>query len=213
MFCSNCGKLIPSDANFCKHCGRETDDQADWCKSAEVAIASSKAIREKAGQAHIVIGNSQPKSYSESVTAAVDPHPGPSDARPTRIEPARIRSSAAPSYTGALVLGWLFISAGFGLVLAFGASIFSSADLTPPPTIFFSRRMGIAAAIFQGVLFVGTGVAILGRRRIAVKLVWTVTVLAAIGVAFRGLVPLDILLWLVSLGIAKWFSGKASLLK
>jgi hypothetical protein len=72
--------------------------------------------------------------------------------------------------------------------------------------------MGWLPAVFQGLFFLATGLAILKRRGIAVTLVWAVTVLNGLGVIVRGFVPLDVALWLAQLGIAIWFAGKKPLL-
>lgn len=49
------------------------------------------------------------------------------------------------------------------------------------------------------------------RTRIAVTLVWVSITLSALGIVFRGLIPLHILLWLGGLSLAIWYTIKASL--
>ncbi|MBI3895888.1 MAG: hypothetical protein HY313_08130 [Acidobacteria bacterium] len=68
-------------------------------------------------------------------------------------------------------------------------------------------------AFFQTLLFGATGLAILQMKKFAVALVWVTVVLSGLGAVFRGLIPLDILLWLVWLGLAIWYSKKQRLLR
>jgi hypothetical protein len=52
---------------------------------------------------------------------------------------------------------------------------------------------------------------IASRTKIAVTLVWVSITLSALGIVLRGLIPLHILLWLGGLGLAIWYTNKASL--
>jgi hypothetical protein len=116
-------------------------------------------------------------------------------------------------YRWAMVYGWLFIVAGVSLVVAGLVNLLSGQDVTPPASPFGSAKpMGIVSSLAQGLLFFGAGLAIVRRKKIAVALVWAVTALSGLGVLFRGLVPLDILVWLVSLGLAIWYAKKAPFL-
>ena len=66
--------------------------------------------------------------------------------------------------------------------------------------------------MFQGLLWLATGLAILQRRLIAIRLMWALVILAGLGVLTRGNVPLDLLIWILSVAIAKWFSTKREFL-
>lgn len=70
-----------------------------------------------------------------------------------------------------------------------------------------------AASAFQGFIMLATGIAILRQHSKAVGLVWTSTALFALGVLARGIVPLDLLLWLLLLAFAIWFTKKSKAAK
>ncbi len=65
--------------------------------------------------------------------------------------------------------------------------------------------MGASTAIFQGLLWAAAGIAITRRRKIAYELVWVIVLLSAAGVIARGLIPIDIVYWLMGLVFAIWF--------
>jgi len=191
-----------SHQQLMKHYGEMSDqelmnaagDVASLEDDARIVIAGELS-RRKLSESDII-------QYRQDVAAlAAAPHEWGTVPAPT--------SSQKPSYTGALVLGWVYVAAGVVLVLAALATLTTSTDVTPAATASSTKPMGLAAAAFQGLLFLATGLAVLRRKKIAVKLVWTVTVLGAIGVVLRGLIPLDIALWVVNLGIARWFATKA----
>src|ERR1019366_2663740 len=112
-------------------------------------------------------------------------------------------------YKWAIVYGWFVIAAAAYLLLAGALTLLIDQDATPRPSPFLhSTPMGAAAALFQGFLWLASGLAILKRKLIAIRLMWAVVILAGLGVLFRGIVPLELLVWLLSVAIAKWFSSK-----
>lgn len=110
--------------------------------------------------------------------------------------PARLNSGPSKAVT---IYGYLFIVAAAILLIV--AILEMNSGGTHSPIVALT-------AFFQAALFGVTGWSILAGHRWAVKLVWVTTVLGAIGVLFRGLVPLDLLLWLASLGLAIWYTRK-----
>jgi len=105
------------------------------------------------------------------------------------------------------VYGWFYVILAAYLLLVGLVSAIGESDVTPAPTPFGAARgMGWPVALFQGILWLATGLAILRRKLIAVRLVWTVVILGALGVLFRGIIPADLVIWLLTLGLAKWFA-------
>jgi ankyrin repeat protein len=102
-------------------------------------------------------------------------------------------TATVAGFKGATAYGWLFIFTGFCLFIIGVGSV---------------KPLGLFVALFQSLLFGATGLAILQMRKIAVSLVWVTTVLSGLGSIFRGLTPLDILLWLVALGLAISYTRK-----
>jgi hypothetical protein len=113
-----------------------------------------------------------------------------------------------------MVYGWFFILAGVFLVATGLVNLLTGQNVTPPATPFGNVKepIGIVSSLAQGLLFLAAGFAIVRRKKIAVMLVWAVTALSGLGVLFRGLIPLDILVWLLGLGLAIWYAKKAPFL-
>lgn len=120
--------------------------------------------------------------------------------------------SVPVSYRATTVFGWFVMACAAYLLITGLLSAFSPNDITPPP-YWGARQMGAAGALFQGLLWAATGLAILQRRKIAIKLLWVITILYGFGILFRGLIPLEILLWIIWLLITIWFSKKKILVK
>jgi tetratricopeptide (TPR) repeat protein len=117
------------------------------------------------------------------------------------------------TYRWALVYGWFVVAAAAYLLVVAALKLLGVQDSAPAPSSFaHSQAIGTAAAMFQGLLWLGTGLAILQRRLIAIRLMWAVVILAGLGVLVRGIVPLDLLIWILSVLIAKWFSTKREFL-
>jgi tetratricopeptide (TPR) repeat protein len=117
------------------------------------------------------------------------------------------------SYKWALVYGWFTVVAAAYLLVVAALKLLGIQASTPPPTPFaHSPSIGTASAMFQGLLWLATGLAILQRRLIAIRLMWAVVILSGLGVLVRGIVPLDLLIWILSVVIAKWFSTKREFL-
>jgi hypothetical protein len=90
-------------------------------------------------------------------------------------------------------------------------TLLTSQDVTRLATNFgHAKQMGIVSAIFQGLLWVATGLAIVQKKKVAVKLVWVVVVLSGLGVLLRGLIIGDGLFWLLELVLARWFTKKVA---
>ena len=89
--------------------------------------------------------------------------------------------------------GWLFNFAAVVLFLTASAAANSK------------NSYSTWSSDFQSLLFGITGSTILARKKAALVLVWVTVGLSGLGVLFRGLVPLDALLWLVWLGLAVWY--------
>jgi hypothetical protein len=102
--------------------------------------------------------------------------------------------SAAALNKWVIAYGWLFIAAGLVLICI---------GITQKNTY------RLVAHFFQTWLFCTTGVAILLRKKIAPALVWITVALSALGVLFRGVTPLEILLWSANLALAIWYSKQA----
>jgi hypothetical protein len=58
--------------------------------------------------------------------------------------------------------------------------------------------------------FGAAGLATIRRKKIAVTLLWVSIALSTLGILLRGLIPMDILLWMGGLGLAIWYTRKAS---
>jgi hypothetical protein len=142
-------------------------------------------------------------------------------------------ANRGPGYKWATAYGLLFVFAGFYLLGAGLITLIGENQLgTARPANIFERvyekenagRLAIerrkadeerfmrgGSAVFQALLFGATGVAILQMSKVAVALIWVTVVLSGFGVLFRGVTPLDLLLWLVGLGLAIWYTNKRKL--
>ena len=98
------------------------------------------------------------------------------------------------SQSGASFFAWLYIFAG---VLVFGLGMHAQMQSGP-----ITLRLVLIA---QGLLFLTTGIAILGKKKSAITLVWVTAILGAIGTIARGLVPLDIIAGIATVAFAIWF--------
>ena len=108
--------------------------------------------------------------------------------------------------------GWLFAVAGAYLLVAGLATFFAGEKAASIGlSVGNAKPIGIAAALIQGLLFGSTGLAIIQRHKIAIALIWATVIFSGVGVFLRGLSPLDILLWLASLGLAIGYSNKKRL--
>lgn len=144
-------------------------------------------------------------SFSQSKTEAAKPVEPPTP----QTSPPKTRSD----YKWATVYGWTFILAGLFLMAVGFISLAASQDLTPRPYAFGNDKpIGIVSSLAQGLLFTAAGLAIIRRKTIAVTLVWVVTALSGMGVLFRGVIPLDVAVWLLQLLLAIWYAKKKSFL-
>ena len=107
-------------------------------------------------------------------------------------EPAPRTATTAAGYKWVTAYGWLFLVAGIYF-------------------LYTGLVTEVGVAIFQGLLFGLTGTAILQRTKFAVALVWITVVVSGLGVIFRSITPLDLLLWLMWLGLAIWYTKKRQL--
>lgn len=108
--------------------------------------------------------------------------------------------------------GWLFAVAGAYLLVAGLATFFAGEKAASIGlSVGNAKPIGIAAALIHGLLFGSTGLAIIQRHKIAIALIWATVIFSGVGVFLRGLSPLDILLWLASLGLAIGYSNKKRL--
>jgi len=67
----------------------------------------------------------------------------------------------------------------------------------------------LAAMVLQGLILIASALAILKRHRLAVALVWTSTILFALAVLAQGVVPKDLLLWLLILAYAIGYTKRS----
>lgn len=98
------------------------------------------------------------------------------------------------SQRGASLFAWLYIIAG---VFVFGLGMHAQIQ-SEPVTLWL-------VLIVQGLLFLTTGQAILGKKKSAITLVWVTATLGAIGTIARGLVPLEIIAEIATVAFAIWF--------
>jgi len=172
---------------FCIKCGANNPDDGIFCYKCGNALFS-------------------PQQESPGFRGAPPPETSPSEPTTTpKSAPTRKNSRWVAAY------GWFFIVTGLFLLLTGIITFFSGEDVTLPPIAFaHAKRMGLVSSIFQGSLFVATGLAIVWKKKIAVALVWVIVALSALGVLFRGLIPGDIIVWLLGLLLAIWFTKKTA---
>jgi hypothetical protein len=101
----------------------------------------------------------------------------------------------------ATVYGWYFVLAGL-VCWVMGVLAYVGRPVVHP------QLHNTSALLFQALLFGVTGLTIIRNKRIAVMLVWVTMATSGIGVLFRGLTPLDMVLWAASLGLAIWYTKK-----
>jgi hypothetical protein len=171
---------------FCIKCGVKNPDEGTFCY--------------KCG--HALFAPEQGSSESQSIS--------PATTFPTETVPALQPKSVLQNQKWVAAYGWFFIAAGLYLITTGLITLFASQDVTPSPIAFGqAKRIGLFSAMFQGFLFVATGLAILRKMKIAVRLVWVTVGLSGLGVIFRGLIPMDIFVWVLGLLLANWFTKKA----
>jgi hypothetical protein len=171
----------------CIYCGTALPDVAAYCGKCGKARPGSQESAE--GHSPVEVG---PSGRGNAVSSSVVPRPS--------------------SYKWAFAYGWLFVLAAAYLLISAIVTLIAGVEATPAAVPGATRSIGLASAIGQGALFLATGLAILQRRVVAVRLVWVSTIFAGLGVVLRGLIPLDGILWLATFALAKWFSGKRPLL-
>ena len=86
------------------------------------------------------------------------------------------------------------------LFIGVGAVTLTAAFVSDPTKI---RTLLLTA---NGALFCFTGVAIVEQAKIALPMIWIVVAFSALGTLMRGLIPIDILGWLVNLCISIWYT-------
>ncbi|MFA5780513.1 MAG: zinc ribbon domain-containing protein [Elusimicrobiota bacterium] len=190
MICLKCKAENPDDAKFCFKCGEPFEKEMPTDEKSQEHSQQSNENCPPPG----ATPSGQPQQDTlNDVVAKMEYH----------------RSS----YKWALAYGWLFIAAAIYLLLSGIRTLVTGFDITPSPSLWATRKIGLVSSIGQGLLFLATGLAIVKKRIVAIKLVWIVIILDGLGVIFRGIVPLDLMTWIVSFGLAKWFSSKRSFLK
>lgn len=176
----------------CIYCGTRLPDVADYCskcgKPIHLSVQSDDSTRSVE-----VNSCGQQKEAARSVVGATTEH-------------------AMASYKWALVYGWFFVLTAVYLLVAGILTLVAGFEATPRPSLGADRPIGPVVAIGEGALFLVTGLAILKKRIVAITLVWVTTILAAFGVISRGVIPLDVITWLLTVWLARWFSKKRPLL-
>jgi hypothetical protein len=138
-------------------------------------------------------------------------------------QPPRIADTAAAStsnatksasvYKWASAFGWLFVLAGLYLWIIALMTFSTGKELTHAALPSGSAKsIGVGAGLIQALVFGATGLTIIRRKKIAATLIWVSVALSGLGVLARGLVPLDIFLWIAVLGLTVWYKKKAPLL-
>lgn len=115
-------------------------------------------------------------------------------ASPKAADSPKTTTPVESSQRGASLFVWLYIIAG---VFVFGLGMHAQMQ-SEPVTLWL-------VLISQGLLFLTTGFAILGKKKSAITLVWVTVILGAIGTIARGLVPLDIIAEIATVAFAIWF--------
>jgi tetratricopeptide (TPR) repeat protein len=193
LFCIYCGANLPAEyADFCSKCGsRLSDPKGDEPPGNPKNRTSAETGRSSFASRLLNLFKRQDRPDAELAGEQ------------------RTRGS----YKWALVYGWFMVAAAAYLLVVAALKLLGVQDSMPPPSTFaHSQSIGTASAMFQGLLWLATGLAILQRRLIAIRLMWAVVILAGLGVLIRGIVPLDLLMWILSVAVAKWFSTKREFL-
>jgi zinc-ribbon domain len=175
----------------CIYCGTQLPDVAAYCSNCGKAVAPSAQSDESASSGVDISGQRGENARSVVRATAERPH---------------------ASYKWALAYGWFFILAAVYLLLSGILTLLAGFGATPLPSPGAARPIGTASAIGQGALFLATGLSIIRRRTVAIRLVWASTILGGLGVVLRGFIPLDLIAWLVTVALARWFSKKRPLL-
>jgi hypothetical protein len=183
MYCIYCGNNLTDSAVFCTECGKRAF-QSDVANPTKTWEGTATAVRPTV----------QPVTYGQQ-------------------SPVSSTEGQSGKYSWALVYGWCVVAAAVYLLLTGALTLLGGQDLSPSSAPSHSQHpMGAVAALFQGLPWLASGIAILRRKLSAIRLVWAVVILAGVGVLFRGVAPLDLLIWILSAGMAKWFSSKRPLL-
>ena len=173
---------------FCVKCGTKNPDDGAFCCKCGNELFS-------------------PQQETSGLRAVPPPASFPvEETPPPRSTSVRRNSRWVAAY------GWSFIAFGLFLLITGLITLLTSQDVTPKAVPFgpAAKQIGVVPAIFQGLLWVATGLAIVRKNKIAVKLVWVNVALSGLGSLFRGLIPGDILVWLLGLLLAIWFTKKSA---
>jgi zinc-ribbon domain len=195
MYCVQCGAENPEGGKFCHSCGALIYRPSD--KTGQPA-----SIGTKQGDA--------PPSDENPLSAPLISEVAPHRDQPT-LQPDK--TDSADRYKWAKIYGWFFVVCAVYMLVSGAVSVIMQRDVTPAPSSFgHGSSIGWAAAVSQGLIWLATGIAIVQKRKIAMVLVWVVTVMAGLGTLLRGLIPVEIVVWLLTLWLAFWFSKKKPLL-
>lgn len=146
--------------------------------------------------------NPEDATYCSACAKRIPTDPVP--IRPSEHEPTEERLTLPRGHRWIIAYGWLALVTGLYLLFTAGLSLVTDSTLTPPPGVRSQTPIVPVSGLIQGLLFAVNGVAVIRRSRHAYKLTRVVTILAAFGVLFRGLVPVDIVVWLLQLGVTIW---------
>lgn len=211
MFCIACGAKNPEYARYCHACGTgllKTDAEP----TATERSPASPTVVSAGPLAGIQLTD---PADADGSTSASTPTPSQQVSAPSSLMERNVpEMTVAPRAKGnklVIGFGWLFVAAAVYLLVAGLIAASGTPEALPHPSSFGSNQpITILSALVQAALFGATGWAILLEKNFAVKLVWTTTILAGIGVILRGIVPLDLLVWLVTLGLAIWYARTMS---
>jgi hypothetical protein len=182
-------RVISAIIMFCVKCGAENPDGAEFCHNCGRKIYSPTRVTTE------VRAEEPTPEKGVGFTPLIGPPPS--------VPPVR------SGYEWAMVYGWALILAGLYLVSAGLLSVLTDQAVTPSATQFGNfKPMGIASSLVQGLLFVAAGLAIVRREKVAVVLVWINIGVSGLGVLLRGLIPMDLFVWMAGLGLAIWYTTK-----
>jgi hypothetical protein len=136
-------------------------------------------------------GRPVPQTTSSSAVSSTLTETG---ASPKAADSPKTTTPVESSQRGASLFAWLYIIAG---VFVFGLGMHAQMQIEPVSLWL--------VLIVQGLLFLTTGFAILGKKKSAITLVWVTAILGAIGTIARGLVLLDIIAEIATVAFAIWF--------
>lgn len=199
MFCTRCGAQNPDDGTYCYKCGKQLySPERVTSTNAEMQVVAVVSSQPNVSEPTSPQSRSIPDAEeSHSVLTAV------AEPLATVMAESKLNSPTPEPTRKSKIDNWII---AYGCLYILGALSLLFALLTVPAI----SQAKFAAALIQAAMWGVTAWAVFTNSKGATALVWVGVALAGIGAFSRGLVPLELFGWAVTIGLAIWYTRKRS---